>query len=64
VLARPKQTLLIAVLVFASSLWPVSRIGGEFLPQMNEGDLLYMPSALPGLSAAEAGRCCSSRPTG
>ena len=56
VLARPKQTLLIAVLVFASSLWPVSRIGGEFLPQMNEGDLLYMPSALPGLSAAEAGR--------
>ena len=56
VLARPKQTLLLAVLVFASSLWPVSRIGGEFLPQMNEGDLLYMPSALPGLSAAEAGR--------
>ena len=32
------------------------RSGGEFLPQMNEGDLLYMPSALPGLSAAEAGR--------
>ncbi|MFZ5700689.1 MAG: efflux RND transporter permease subunit [Pseudomonadota bacterium] len=56
VLARPKQTLLLAVLVFATSLWPVSRIGGEFLPQMNEGDLLYMPSALPGLSAAEAGR--------
>ncbi|MDF8335489.1 efflux RND transporter permease subunit [Novosphingobium cyanobacteriorum] len=56
VLARPKQTLLVALLVFATSLWPVSRIGGEFLPQMNEGDLLYMPSALPGLSAAEAGR--------
>ena len=56
VLARPKQTLLIAMLVFVSSLWPASRIGGEFLPQMNEGDLLYMPSALPGLSAAEAGR--------
>jgi Cu(I)/Ag(I) efflux system membrane protein CusA/SilA len=54
VLARPKQTLLIAWLVFASSLWPISRIGGEFLPQMNEGDLLYMPSALPGISAAEA----------
>jgi Cu(I)/Ag(I) efflux system membrane protein CusA/SilA len=55
VLARPKQTLLIAVLVFATSLWPASQLGGEFLPQMNEGDLLYMPSALPGLSAAEAG---------
>ncbi len=56
VLARPKRTLLIAALVFASSFWPASRIGGEFLPQMNEGDLLYMPSALPGLSAAEASR--------
>ena len=55
VLARPKQTLLIAALVFATSLWPALRLGGEFLPQMNEGDLLYMPSALPGLSVAEAG---------
>ena len=56
VLNRPKQTLLIAALVFATTLWPMSRIGGEFIPQMNEGDLLYMPSALPGLSAAEASR--------
>ncbi len=56
VLKRPKQTLLIAALIFATTLWPMSRIGGEFLPQMNEGDLLYMPSALPGLSAAEAGK--------
>ncbi|NML95719.1 efflux RND transporter permease subunit [Novosphingobium olei] len=55
VLERPKQTLFIALLVFATSLWPLARIGGEFLPQMNEGDLLYMPSALPGLSAAQAG---------
>ena len=56
VLARPKQTLFIAALVFATSLWPAVRLGGEFLPQMDEGDLLYMPSALPGLSVAEAGR--------
>ncbi len=56
VLERPKQTLLIAALVFATSLWPALRLGGEFLPQMNEGDLLYMPSALPGLSTAEASR--------
>ena len=55
VLQRPKRTLLIAALVFATSLWPASQLGGEFLPQMNEGDLLYMPSALPGLSVAEAG---------
>lgn len=54
VLARPKQALLIAGLVFASSLWPISQTGGEFMPQMNEGDLLYMPSALPGISTAKA----------
>ena len=54
VLAKPKQALLIAALVFASSLWPISQTGGEFMPQMNEGDLLYMPSALPGISTAKA----------
>nr|WP_294846434.1 efflux RND transporter permease subunit [uncultured Sphingomonas sp.] len=54
VLARPKQALLIAGLVFASSLWPISQTGGEFMPQMDEGDLLYMPSALPGISSAKA----------
>jgi Cu(I)/Ag(I) efflux system membrane protein CusA/SilA len=56
VLVHPKRTLVIAALIFATTLWPMSRIGGEFLPQMNEGDLLYMPSALPGISPAEAGR--------
>ncbi len=54
VLARPKQALLIAALIFVTSLWPMARLGGEFMPQMNEGDLLYMPSALPGVSAAKA----------
>jgi len=54
VLAKPKQALLVAALVFASSLWPISQTGGEFMPQMNEGDLLYMPSALPGISTAKA----------
>ncbi|MBN8501162.1 MAG: efflux RND transporter permease subunit, partial [Sphingomonadales bacterium] len=56
VIRRPKQTLICAGLVFASTLWPYYQVGGEFLPKMNEGDLLYMPSALPPLSAAEAGR--------
>ncbi len=53
-LRRPKTVLLIAALVFATTAWPASRLGGEFLPAMNEGDLLYMPSALPGLSAGKA----------
>ena len=56
VLARPKQALVIAGLVFATSLWPISQLSGEFIPQMNEGDLLYMPSALPGISTAKAGQ--------
>ena len=54
VLHRPKITLLVALLVFVSALWPISRLGGEFLPPLDEGDLLYMPSALPGLSAQKA----------
>ncbi|MDC7810182.1 efflux RND transporter permease subunit [Sphingomonas koreensis] len=54
VLERPKMTLFLAALLFATTAWPASRLGGEFLPAMNEGDLLYMPSALPGLSAAKA----------
>jgi len=54
VLRHPKTTLVVAALVFLSALWPVSRLGGEFLPPLDEGDLLYMPSALPGLSAQKA----------
>lgn len=54
VLRRPRITLLVALLVFVSALWPMSRLGGEFLPPLDEGDLLYMPSALPGLSAQKA----------
>jgi Cu(I)/Ag(I) efflux system membrane protein CusA/SilA len=54
VLRRPKTTLALAVLALATTLWPLARLGGEFMPPMDEGDLLYMPSALPGLSAAKA----------
>ena len=53
-LATPKFVLLIAALALATTAWPLSRLGGEFMPMMDEGDLLYMPTALPGLSAAEA----------
>ncbi len=54
VLRRPKTTLLIALGFLATTLWPISQLGGEFMPPLNEGDLLYMPSTLPGLSAAKA----------
>ncbi len=56
VLARPKTTLVVAGLVLLATLWPLSRLGSEFMPPLDEGDLLYMPSTLPGISAREAGR--------
>lgn len=56
VLKRPKTTLFFAAVLLAVSLWPLSRLGGEFLPRMDEGDLLYMPSTLPGISVGEVGR--------
>ncbi|MBL8772400.1 MAG: efflux RND transporter permease subunit [Phenylobacterium sp.] len=54
VLRKPRTVLVVALLAFATTAWPLSRLGGEFIPPMDEGDLLYMPSALPGISAAQA----------
>jgi Cu(I)/Ag(I) efflux system membrane protein CusA/SilA len=54
VLRFPKTTLLAAGLIAAITAWPMTRLGGEFMPPLDEGDLLYMPSALPGLSAGKA----------
>ena len=53
-LRRPGRVMAITALVVVASLWPLSRLGGEFMPPLDEGDLLYMPSALPGLSAGKA----------
>ncbi|MDH5577155.1 MAG: efflux RND transporter permease subunit [Betaproteobacteria bacterium] len=54
VLRAPGTTLVIAALVATSTLWPVARTGTEFIPPLDEGDLLYMPTALPGLSPGKA----------
>jgi len=54
VLRFPKSTIGAAVLFFAASLWPLQHLGSEFMPPLDEGDLLYMPTALPGLSAGKA----------
>ena len=53
-LAHPKWTIAIAFIALALTVIPLSKLGGEFLPPLDEGDLLYMPSALPGLSASKA----------
>jgi Cu(I)/Ag(I) efflux system membrane protein CusA/SilA len=49
----PKAVVALAVLIALITVWPISRLGGEFLPPLDEGDLLYMPSALPGIGAGK-----------
>lgn len=56
VLTFPKTTLALALALLLVTLWPLSRLGSEFMPPLDEGDLLYMPSTLPGISAREASR--------
>ena len=55
VLKNPKQTLIIGVLLIASIAYPFSRIGSEFMPELDEGDLLYMPTMFTGVSIGKAG---------
>jgi len=47
---RTGLTLTIILLLMASSLWPLGQLGSEFMPELDEGDLLYMPATLPGIS--------------
>jgi Cu(I)/Ag(I) efflux system membrane protein CusA/SilA len=53
-LHTPRTVLVVAAIVLASALLPLSRLGSEFMPPLDEGTLLYMPTALPGLSAGKA----------
>ncbi len=53
VLAAPKAVLVIALMILLATAYPITRIGGEFMPPLDEGDLLYMPSALPGISTGK-----------
>ncbi|KFC66597.1 efflux RND transporter permease subunit [Massilia sp. LC238] len=53
-LRYPKTVIIVAGLIAAATVWPLSRLGGEFMPPLDEGDLLYMPSALPGLGVGKA----------
>jgi Cu(I)/Ag(I) efflux system membrane protein CusA/SilA len=54
VLRFPRITLAVAFVVALTTAWPMSRLGAEFMPPLDEGDLLYMPSALPGISVGKA----------
>lgn len=54
VLTHPKITLVSAVVILLSTLWPMSKIGSEFIPPLDEGDLMYMPTTYPGISIGKA----------
>jgi Cu(I)/Ag(I) efflux system membrane protein CusA/SilA len=54
VLVRPVVTIVIGLVLLAVTAFPISQLGGEFMPQLDEGDVLHMPSALPGLSVGKA----------
>jgi Cu(I)/Ag(I) efflux system membrane protein CusA/SilA len=54
VLKAPGTVLTIAALLVVAGLWPASRLGSEFMPDLDEGDLLYMPSTFPAVSIGKA----------
>ena len=54
VLARPKQIMWAAAALVVLGIYPLTRLGAEFMPDMDEGDILYMPTTLPSLSAGKA----------
>ncbi len=54
VLRFPKITLAMAGVVFLVGIWPLNKIGSEFIPDLDEGDLMYMPTTYPGLSIGKA----------
>ena len=53
-LKAPWTVTIAATLLVVATLWPISRLGTEFMPELDEGDFLYMPTTLPGLSADAA----------
>jgi len=54
VLKAPRALLLISLLVMLSVIWPWNRLGSEFMPELDEGDLLYMPTTFPAISTGKA----------
>ncbi len=54
VMKFPKSTIVMAILVTVVGFWPVNKIGSEFIPPLDEGDLMYMPTTYPGISIGKA----------
>jgi len=54
VLKRPGLVVVVCFMLVVTGLWPVSKLGSEFMPALDEGDLMYMPTTFPGLSIGKA----------
>jgi len=54
VLHSPKNVLIVSAVIVVLGLWPASQLGSEFMPDLDEGDLMYMPTTFPGLSIGKA----------
>ena len=54
VIRFPKGALVIATVILTTGLWPASQVGSEFMPPLDEGDLMYMPTTYPGVSIDKA----------
>jgi Cu(I)/Ag(I) efflux system membrane protein CusA/SilA len=54
VIAYPRATLVLAAAVLVAGLWPITQLGSEFMPPLDEGDLMYMPTTYPGVSTDKA----------
>jgi Cu(I)/Ag(I) efflux system membrane protein CusA/SilA len=53
VMRYPKATVFLALIILLASIYPAMRLGGEFMPTLNEGTLLFMPQTLPGISVTK-----------
>ena len=54
ILRFPKSTIIVSMLVLACGFWPITKLGTEFMPPLDEGDLMYMPTTHPGISVDKA----------
>ena len=54
ILKAPKTVILMTAIIVAFSYWPLKHLGSEFMPELDEGDWMYMPTTLPGISIGKA----------
>ena len=61
VLRAKVLTILLAVVALGLTIWPARQLGSEFMPDLNEGTLMYMPTTLPGISVTQAGELLATQ---